>query len=41
MSGYAMDGTAPAPALGEHTAEVLAEAGVDDETIALLVAAAS
>lgn len=41
MSGHGMPGTAAAPALGAHTAEVLAEVGVDDETIALLVAAAS
>jgi crotonobetainyl-CoA:carnitine CoA-transferase CaiB-like acyl-CoA transferase len=41
MSGYAMTGSNPAPMLAAHTAEVLAEAGVDDETIALLVAAAS
>ena len=40
MSGYAMTGSNPAPTLAAHTAEVLAEAGVDDETIALLVAAA-
>jgi len=39
MSGYPMTGSNPAPALAAHTAEVLAEAGVDDETIALLVAA--
>jgi crotonobetainyl-CoA:carnitine CoA-transferase CaiB-like acyl-CoA transferase len=39
MSGYAMTGSNPAPTLAAHTAEVLAEAGVDDETIALLVAA--
>ncbi len=41
MSGYAMTGSNPAPGLAEHTAEVLSEAGVDDETIALLVAATS
>jgi crotonobetainyl-CoA:carnitine CoA-transferase CaiB-like acyl-CoA transferase len=41
MSGYAMAGSNPAPLLAEHTAEVLAEAGVDDETIALLLAASS
>jgi len=40
MSGYAMPGTAPAPALGADTAAILAESGVDDETIALLLAAA-
>jgi crotonobetainyl-CoA:carnitine CoA-transferase CaiB-like acyl-CoA transferase len=40
MSGNPMPGTAPAPALGADTAQVLSEAGVDDETIALLLAAA-
>ncbi len=39
MSGHAMPGNQPAPTLGADTAAVLAEAGVDDETIALLVAA--
>jgi crotonobetainyl-CoA:carnitine CoA-transferase CaiB-like acyl-CoA transferase len=38
MSAHEMPGTTAAPALGAHTAEVLTEAGVDDETIALLVA---
>ena len=38
MSGHPMTGSNPAPMLAAHTAEVLAEAGVDDETIALLVA---
>jgi crotonobetainyl-CoA:carnitine CoA-transferase CaiB-like acyl-CoA transferase len=37
MSGHAMPGDALAPALAADTAAVLAEAGVDDETIALLV----
>ena len=41
MSRHEMRGTAAAPKLGAHTAEVLEEAGVDGETIALLVAAAS
>lgn len=41
MSGHAMPGNAPAPGLGVDTAAVLSEAGVDDDTIALLVAAAS
>lgn len=41
MSAHEMTGNAPAPALGADTAAVLAEAGVDDETIALLVAASS
>ena len=39
MSANQMSGTAPAPALGADTADVLAEAGVDDKTIASLVAA--
>ena len=38
MSGHSMTGSNPAPELAAHTAEVLAEAGVDEETIALLVA---
>ena len=37
MSGHSMPGDALAPALAADTAAVLAEAGVDDETIALLV----
>jgi crotonobetainyl-CoA:carnitine CoA-transferase CaiB-like acyl-CoA transferase len=41
MSRHPMTGTNPAPALAADTAEVLAEAGVDDETIALLVAVTS
>ena len=41
MSGHPMPGNAPAPALGADTREVLAEAGVDTETIDLLVAASS
>ncbi len=41
MSGYEMTGDNPAPVLAADTADVLAEAGVDDETIALLVAASS
>jgi crotonobetainyl-CoA:carnitine CoA-transferase CaiB-like acyl-CoA transferase len=28
----------PPPAVGQHTAEILAEAGYDDETIAALAA---
>jgi crotonobetainyl-CoA:carnitine CoA-transferase CaiB-like acyl-CoA transferase len=40
MSGHLMEGSSPAPALSADTAAVLAEAGVDDETIALLVAVA-
>jgi crotonobetainyl-CoA:carnitine CoA-transferase CaiB-like acyl-CoA transferase len=40
MSNHDMPGTAPAPALGSDTAAVLSEAGVDDETIALILAAA-
>jgi crotonobetainyl-CoA:carnitine CoA-transferase CaiB-like acyl-CoA transferase len=38
MSGHSMTGSNPAPELAAHTAEILAEAGVDEETIALLVA---
>lgn len=41
MSGHAMDGGAPAPALAADTEAVLREAGLPDERIALLVAAAS
>lgn len=41
MSGHPMPGNAPAPALGADTAAVLREAGIDDETIELLVAASS
>jgi len=41
MSGHPMTGSNPAPVLAADTAEVLAEAGVDDETIALLVAVTS
>lgn len=40
LSEHAMHGTAPAPALNAHTEEVLREAGVDEETIGLLAAAA-
>ena len=40
MSGYDIAGTAPAPALGADTDAILREAGVDDETIALILAAA-
>ncbi len=40
MSGNPMPGTAPAPALGADTAAVLGEAGVEDETIALILASA-
>ena len=40
MSGFAMVGDSPAPVLAADTADVLAEAGVDDETVALLVASA-
>ena len=36
-----MTGDAPAPLLAVDTADVLAEAGVDDETIALIVASSS
>jgi crotonobetainyl-CoA:carnitine CoA-transferase CaiB-like acyl-CoA transferase len=41
MSGHALVGDAPAPELAEHTAEVLQAAGVDDETLALLLASVS
>ncbi len=41
MSGYPLDGTAPAPALAADTETVLREAGVPDDQIALLVAAAT
>lgn len=41
MSGFEMSGSAPAPVLASDTADVLSEAGVDDETIALIVASSS
>jgi crotonobetainyl-CoA:carnitine CoA-transferase CaiB-like acyl-CoA transferase len=41
MSGHALHGTSPAPALGADTEAVLREAGVSDDEIAVLVAAAS
>jgi crotonobetainyl-CoA:carnitine CoA-transferase CaiB-like acyl-CoA transferase len=41
MSGHALHGTTPAPALGADTEAVLREAGVSEDEIALLVAAAS
>jgi hypothetical protein len=41
MSGHAMDGRALAPALAADTEAVLREAGVPEERIALLVAAAA
>lgn len=40
LSGHEMTGDAPAPLLSADTAAILSEAGVDDETIALLVASA-
>jgi crotonobetainyl-CoA:carnitine CoA-transferase CaiB-like acyl-CoA transferase len=40
MSGNPMPGTAPAPALGADTEAILSEAGVDDETLALLLTSA-
>jgi len=39
MSGHALDGTAPAPALSADTEAVLREVGVSDEDMALLLAA--
>jgi len=39
MSGHALDGTAPAPALSADTEGVLREIGVSAEDIALLLAA--
>ena len=39
MSGHALDGTAPAPALGADTEAALREVGLPEEDIALLVAA--
>ena len=39
MSGHALEGTAPAPALGADTAAALREVGLPEEDIALLVAA--
>ena len=41
MSGHPMDGTALAPDLAAHTEAVLREAGLPDDEIELLVAAAS
>jgi crotonobetainyl-CoA:carnitine CoA-transferase CaiB-like acyl-CoA transferase len=41
MSGHALHGTAPAPALSADTEAALREAGVGEEEIAVLVAAAS
>jgi crotonobetainyl-CoA:carnitine CoA-transferase CaiB-like acyl-CoA transferase len=40
MSGHALHGTAPAPALSADTEAVLREAGVPEDSIALLVSAA-
>jgi len=41
MSGHALSGTAPAPALAADTEAVLREAGLSEDEIALLVAAAA
>ncbi len=41
LSGFRLEGKSPAPALSQHTEEVLREAGIDDETIELMVAVAS
>lgn len=41
MSGHALHGTTPAPALSADTEAVLREAGVSEDAIALLVAAAT
>jgi crotonobetainyl-CoA:carnitine CoA-transferase CaiB-like acyl-CoA transferase len=41
LSGFRLEGSAPAPMLSQHTEEVLREAGVDEETIALMVAVAT
>jgi crotonobetainyl-CoA:carnitine CoA-transferase CaiB-like acyl-CoA transferase len=41
MSGHALDGTTVAPDLGADTEAVLREAGVSEDEIAVLVAAAA
>ncbi len=41
MSAYPLRSSAPAPGLGAHTREVCEEAGLDEETIELLLAASS
>jgi crotonobetainyl-CoA:carnitine CoA-transferase CaiB-like acyl-CoA transferase len=41
LSGFQLAGTTPAPMLSQHTAEVLREAGVDEDTIEIMVAVAS
>jgi crotonobetainyl-CoA:carnitine CoA-transferase CaiB-like acyl-CoA transferase len=41
MSGHRMDGTALAPDLASDTEAVLREAGVPEDDVALLLAAAS
>ena len=41
LSGHPLTGTAPAPGLAADTETVLREAGLDDDTVALLVAVAS
>ncbi len=41
LSEHRLTGSAPAPRLAEHTEDVLRAAGVDEETIAIMVAVAS
>ncbi len=41
LSGHRLEGRSPAPALSQHTEEVLREAGVDEETIELMKAVAT
>ncbi len=41
LSSFRLEGSAPAPMLAQHTEEVLREAGIDEESVAILVAAAT